>query len=83
MNIINHKCPCCGYEVRWGQKNDGEGGFDIVVGDEPFIVIENGVGKSTTFETDKFRGADYDDPLCERVYLLGCPNCSTVSFQIW
>lgn len=77
-NGINHKCPCCGYEVKheWRKK-----GYEFVKGDEPFIKIENGVGRTASFETDKERYVDWGPTAYETVYLLGCPKCGCVSFQ--
>jgi len=75
MNLINHKCPCCGYEVEYDYKeNFGQ----LIKGDEPFLLIENPIGKTTTFETDKC--IDEYEPEYQKVYLLGCPKCSVVSF---
>ena len=80
-NGIEHKCPCCGYEVKWNWRApDGE---QFVKGDESFIKIENSVGRTTTFETDKPRDVDYGERDCERVTLLGCPKCGSVSYTIW
>jgi len=75
-NGIEHKCPCCGYEVEW----DWDKGF--IKGDESFIRIENSIGRTTTFETDKSKDVDWGLPDTEKVILLGCPKCKTVSFKI-
>ena len=79
MNGIEHKCPCCGYEVEstWDR-----GKFEFIKGDESFIQIENGIGRTTTFETDKPREVYYCESACEKVYLLGCPKCGCVSYKM-
>ena len=78
-NGINHKCPCCGYEVEydWCKPN----GEELVKGDESFIRILNSYGDTTDFETDKPRYVSWGLPDTEKVMLLGCPKCHTVSFQ--
>ena len=83
-NGIEHKCPCCGYEVEWDWKKNWESPIEekFIKGDESFIKIENGVGRTTTFETDKPRKVDYGEPAYETVYLLGCPKCGCVSYKI-
>lgn len=82
-NGIEHRCPCCGYEVEWDWKKDWSSpdAEMFIKGDESFIKIENGVGRTTTFETDKPRHVDYGEPACETVYLLGCPKCGCVSYK--
>lgn len=77
-NGIEHKCPCCGYEVEWDW--DRTNGF--VKGDESFIKIHSPDNKTTAFCTDKPRHVDYGLPATENVILLGCPKCGTVSFKI-
>lgn len=78
-NGINHKCPCCGYETEFDwRKPQGE---ELVKGDESFIRIKNGCGDKTTFKTDKPRKVDWGLPDAEKVILLGCPKCHTVSFR--
>jgi hypothetical protein len=79
-NGIEHKCPCCGYEVKWDwNANNKEG--DFVKGDESFIQIKNDVGGTIAFRTDKPRDADYRD--YQTTYLLGCPKCGCVSCRFW
>lgn len=75
-NGHEHKCPCCGYEVKidWLDRN-----FGFIKGDESFIKIENGLGRTTAFETDRPK-IDRSEGYM-RVYLLGCPKCGCVSFQ--
>ena len=77
-NGINHKCPCCGYETEWDWK---EGKF--IQGDESFVKIGSGIGRTSTFETDKPKQVDYGPQDYESAYLLGCPKCGCVSFVIW
>ena len=79
-NGIEHKCPCCGYEVEWnwGKKYEGS---NFVKGDESFIRIINGVGRTTSFDTDKPREVNWGMEDTEKVVLLGCPKCGTVSFK--
>ena len=73
-NGIEHKCPCCGYEVEFDWKED-----KYIKGDESFIKIENSVGRTSTFETDmQNEWGDY-----EQVMLLGCPKCRAVSYVFW
>ena len=79
-NGIKHKCPCCGYEV---ELNWDRSGYKFIKGDQSFIKIENGVGRTTTFETDKPRDVDYEKSVYESAYLLGCPKCGCVSYKIW
>lgn len=74
-NGIDHKCPCCGYEVEW----DWDTGF--IKGDESFIKIKNTYRDTICFDTDKPRHVDWGKPATEMVLLLGCPKCGTVSFQ--
>lgn len=74
-NGIEHKCPCCGYEVEW----DWDTGF--IKGDESFIKIE-AYGNIIQFNTDKPRKVDWGLPDTEKVILLGCPKCGGVSFKI-
>ena len=75
-NGINHKCPCCGYEVE----SDHRGGF--IKGDESFIVIENSYGDTTSFKTDNPREVSWGPPDTKNVILLGCPKCRAVSFVL-
>ena len=75
-NGIDHKCPCCKYEVEW----DWDKGF--INGDESFIRIENTYRDTVRFNTDKPRHVDWGMPATEMVFLLGCPKCGTVSFKI-
>ena len=75
-NGIEHKCPCCGYEVEW----DWDTGF--TKGDESFIRIKNNIGETTDFNTDKPREVSWGFPETEKVILLGCPKCGVVSFKI-
>ena len=77
-NGISHKCPCCGYEVEWDWgKPKGE---ELVKGDESFIRIENDCGNTSDFNTDKPKEGYWGYPR-EKVILLGCPKCHTVSFK--
>jgi len=46
------------------------------------LRIENSIGRTTTFETDKSKDVDWGLPDTEKVILLGCPKCKTVSFKI-
>lgn len=79
MNGINHKCPCCGYEVEYDWcKPQGK---EMIKGDESFIRIINNCGKTTNFKTDKPKHVDYGSPDTEGVILIGCPKCNSVSFQ--
>ena len=73
-NGIEHKCPCCNYEVEW------DWGTGFIKGDESFIKITPKYGDM--MYTDKPRKVDYGRPDTEKVILLGCPKCSTVSFKI-
>ena len=74
FNAIEHKCPCCGYEVECNKEIFGE----YVKGDEAFIWIDSGNEFVKSFTTDKpVRGWSH----MERVILLGCPKCKSVSFQ--
>lgn len=75
-NGIEYKCPCCGYEVQW----DWDTGF--IKGDESFIKIENSIGETTEFNTDKPRYTSWGLPKTKKVTLLGCPKCGGVSFKI-
>ena len=75
-NCINHKCPCCEYEVLYNWKTD-----TFVKGDESFIEIENSVGRTPAFETDKPK--EYENGEYEKVLLLGCPKCRAVSYALW
>ena len=83
-NGIEHKCPCCGYEVEWDWNSfkapDKE---RFIKGDESFIQIENSIGRTTTFETDKPRDVDWGPMDYESVKLLGCPKCGCVSYVIY
>ena len=74
-NGIEHKCPCCGYEVEW----DWDTGF--VKGDESFIKILSPHEYLNEFHTDKPRLTDWGPTTVERVTLLGCPKCNGVSFK--
>ena len=76
-NGIEHKCPCCGYEVEWDWCN--EDGF--VKGDESFVKIKKVDYASIAFDTDKPRKVDWGSPDTEKVILLGCPKCGVVSFK--
>ena len=83
-NYIEHKCPVCKYEVSfdWSYRDGHQ-----TNGDEPFIQItcERVSGNRTIdnlFNTDKPREVDYGLPDTEKVILLGCPKCGTVSFKI-
>ena len=68
LNGIVHQCPCCKYESSYDYKEDR-----FLKGDESFIRIKS------VFETDKPRVyGEY-----EKVLLLGCPKCGTVSYVIW
>ena len=75
-NGIEHKCPCCEYEVEYDWNN----GF--IKGDESFIQIENSIRETSAFNTDKPRKVDYGPSNTEKVILLGCPKCGCVSFKI-
>lgn len=81
LNGIEHKCPCCGYEVEWDWGNGNSGNF--VKGDESFIKIGCNIGTNLLFKTDKSRKVDWGEPDCEKVLLLGCPKCGAVSYKIW
>lgn len=74
LNMIEQKCPCCGYEVECDKEIIGA----YVKGDEPFILIDSGNEFVHSFMTDKpIEGYVHK----ERVLLLGCPKCKAVSFQ--
>lgn len=74
FNLFEHKCPCCGYEVECDRETYGT----YIKGDEPFIVINSSNEFTTSFGTDKpVEGWEHN----ERVFLLGCPKCKSVSFQ--
>lgn len=76
FNMIEHKCPCCGYEVECDKKIYGL----YVKGDEPFISIDSGNEFTNSFMTDKpSEGLVHK----KRVVLLGCPKCKSVSYQWW
>ena len=77
-NGINHKCPCCGYETEYDWKDN-----KFIKGDESFVRIDSGIGRTSTFETDKPKEVDYGPQDYESAYLLGCPKCGCVSFMIW
>lgn len=78
-NGIEHKCPCCGYEVEWDWcKPRGE---ELIKGNESFIRIKNSCGDTTNFVTDKPGKGDWGLPDREKVILLGCPKCHTISFK--
>ena len=78
-NGIDHKCPCCGYEVEWDWcKPRGE---ELIKGDESFIRIKNSCSDTTIFVTDKPKKGDWGLPDREEVILLGCPKCHTISFK--
>lgn len=79
-NGIEHKCPCCGYEVEWGWSQSR--GNEMVKGDESFIRIKSDARDTYNFDTDKPRPIDYGALDTERIILLGCPKCHTISFQI-
>lgn len=80
-NSIDHKCPCCGYEVEYGW--DGKTlNTTFTKGDESFLKIESG-HRGDAFETDKTRDVDYGPTAYEKVILLGCPKCGCVSYKIW
>lgn len=79
-NGIEHKCPCCGYEVKWDWSQPR--GSEMVKGDESFIRIKSDARNTYNFDTDKPRPVDYGALDTEGVILLGCPKCHTVSFQI-
>ena len=80
-NGIEHKCPCCSYEVEWdwGEVN---GSAKFVKGDESFIRIGNNFDGIITFKTDKRKPVDWGLPDVKRVTLLGCPKCGAVSYKI-
>lgn len=83
-NGINHKCPCCGYEAEWDWENCSASDKErFIKGNESFIKIENDVGKTTTFKTDKPKQIDWGEPAYKKVILLGCPKCGCVSFQFY
>lgn len=79
-NGIEHKCPCCGYEVIWDWSQPR--GNEMVKGNESFIRIKNNGSNIINFDTDKPRYISWGLPDIERVVLLGCPKCHSVSFQI-
>lgn len=74
-NGINHKCPCCGYEVEYDWR-DG----NYIKGDESFIRIDNPVNRRYSFETDRPNYNCYGTTY-EEVILLGCPKCHSISFE--
>lgn len=75
-NGINHKCPCCNYEVEWDWKED-----DFIKGDASFIQIHSPHEYMTCFETDKPYYTSHGSQASEKVILLGCPKCKTISFK--
>lgn len=78
MNGIRHKCSCCGYETDFDYVS---GNYERTVGDEDFIRIESGLSDSE-FETDVKQEGYYGyESRYQRVTLLGCPKCKTVSYQ--
>lgn len=77
-NVIDHKCPCCGYEVEHAWDKSGE--YKFIKGDESFVIISCRYGISRCFETDRPREVDWGSPAYENVFLLGCPKCRAVSF---
>lgn len=79
-NGIEHKCPCCGYEVIWDWSQPR--GNEMVKGDESFIRIKSNTRDISDFNTDKPRHVDWGTPQTEQITLLGCPKCHSVSFQI-
>lgn len=79
-NGIEHKCPYCGYEVEWDWNQPR--GNEMVKGDESFIRVRSDVRDTSNFDTDKPRPVSYGSLDTEKVILLGCPKCHTVSFQI-
>ena len=58
-----------------------QGGEELIKGDESFIRIKNSCGDTTNFVTDKPRKVDWGLSDREKVILLGCPKCHTVSFK--
>ena len=84
-NGIEHKCPYCGYEVKWDWNrywSDPDKGDGFIKGDKSFIEIKNSMGRITTFETDVEKEIDYGrEVVYEKVGLLGCPKCGGVSFK--
>ena len=78
-NGINHKCPCCGYEVEHNWEGKG---YVFIKGDESFVRIENSTRNTTSFETDKERYVSWGPTAYETVTLLGCPKCGCVSFKL-
>lgn len=82
MNRIEHKCPCCGYEVNF-DFNPKTIEYEFVKGDQSFLRIDNPVGRTYTFNTDRPRNVDYGPVSYESVYLLGCPKCGCVSYKTW
>lgn len=79
-NGIEHKCPYCGYEVEWDWSQPR--GNEMVKGDESFIRVRSDARDTYNFDTDKPRPVSYGSLDTEKVILLGCPKCHTVSFQI-
>lgn len=84
-NGIEHKCPCCGYEVKWDWNKyaiDPDKGDGFIKGDKSFVEIKNSMGRITTFETDIEKGINNRrEVVYEKVSLLGCPKCGGVSFK--
>ena len=76
-NGIEHKCPCCQYETEWDWDK-----MSFIKGDESFIKIHSDGRTTRCFKTDKPRHVDYGIPANEKIILLGCPKCGTVSFKI-
>lgn len=79
-NRIDHKCPCCGYEVEWDWSQSRES--EMIKGDESFIRIKSNERNTDNFDTDKPRHVDWGLLDTEEIVLLGCPKCHSVSFKI-
>lgn len=79
-NGIEHKCPCCGYEVEWDWSKPR--GSEMIKGDESFIRIKSSQSNTTNFDSDKSRYVNWGFLDMEQIVLLGCPKCHSVSFEI-
>ena len=74
-NMIEHKCPCCGYEVEC----DKETFATYTKGDESFVKFNSHRENTRAFVTDKPNGV-YWGKQYEEAILVGCPKCKAVSF---
>ena len=84
---VKMKCASCGYEANWVEKYDNDYydeyvGFNMIIGDEPFLEITSGhcfkiqsIKNSYNNSYDK-KTSEEDDCL-----LYGCPKCHTVLFK--